>query len=343
MAKTPNSIIGVDLGRHTLKSVSLQRKGANRFVLNNYAVRVMPKTPETAAELAGELTMLFQEMGVTAKNCAVAVTSSDSIIRIIEQPATPTDVLRDAVRLNGMALLNQDVKEFVLDCAAIVAPAAEAAAGPALYLVCGLPRTQVRKVDEAFQTTRKNSVHNLQLAPVCAFNALEFSNQESFHNEAFLLVDIGHSSTTLTVGVKGELMLVRTIEYGGQTLVDALLAHGAKNRDEALRQLEENDEVAIAAAQLSLTALTRGISSSIGFFEGRREETISKVLVSGGIARSKALLKIISDELQMPCESWNPFQSCEVSLPAHRRQSLTEDFVSLNVACGAAAGALKGQ
>jgi hypothetical protein len=63
MAKTPTSIIGIDLGRYALKSVSMQRKGANRFVLNNYATRVMENPPATAEALATEIKLLFKEMG----------------------------------------------------------------------------------------------------------------------------------------------------------------------------------------------------------------------------------------------------------------------------------------
>src|SRR5438874_8579717 len=104
-----------------------------------------------------------------------------------------------------------------------------------------------------------------------------------------------------------------------------------------MRLLEEGDELTVENTRFSLAALTREISSSIGFFEGRREETISKVYVSGGVARSKALLDLLAAELQMPCESWNPFQTCEVAVTSARKKLLAEDFVSLNVACGAAA------
>ncbi len=342
MAKIPNSVIGIDLGRHSLKSVSLVRKGANRFVLNNYAVRTMEKTPETADDLAEELKLLLKQMGGSAKSCALGVSSSDSLIRIIEQPETPTEILRDAVRLNGMSLLNQDVKEFVLDCEQITKPAQSAHGMTARYLVCGLPRTKIMHVDEAFEKNRKNAIHNVQLAPICTFNAFEFANEETFNNEAFLLLDVGHDTATVTVGVKRELMLVRSIDYGAQTLIEALINSGAKTGEGALRQLEEKDEIADSTARLSLTVLTREISSSIGFFEGRREENIGKIFISGGIARSKALLSILSEELHMPCESWDPFKACEIALPSSRRKMFADDFVSLNVACGAAAEALKG-
>lgn len=343
--KLPTSVIGVDLGRYALKSVALSRRGANRFVLSNYSVRVMDSAPTTPEELSAQLALLFKDLGVPPKNCAVAVSSSDSLIRIIEQPETPPELLRDAVRINGMLLLNQEVKEFVLDCDRIATSQPEPAQpGEQLkYLVAGVPRTRVGMIDQAFQEQRKSSVHAIGLAPLCSFNAFEFAQPEIFNHEAFLLLDIGHNHSTVTVGAKRELVLVRAIEYGGQTFTEALVSHGACDSDEALRLLDEGDEITTDNARLLLAALTREISSSIGYFEGRREENIARVHVSGGIARSKALLGLLSEELDMPCEAWDPFKSCEIALPGHRKQLFTEDRVSLNVACGAATGALKGK
>lgn len=345
--KLPSSIIGVDLGRHSLKSVALQRKGANRFVLSHYAVRQMETAPETAEQLAAELKLLFADMGASAKACAVAVSSADSIIRILEQPETPTDILRDALRLNGLLLLNQDVKDFVLDCDTVSAADGEAAPANSgrqvRYLVAGLPRKQLGFIDDAFQACRKNSVHNIQLAPLCTFNAFEFANPDTFANQAFVLVDIGHTASTVTVGAKGEIVLVRSVEYGGGTLRDSLIADGAANGVAAMRALEEKDETTVEHARYSLSTLAREISSSIGFFEGRRDENIAKVFVSGGVARSKALLDILTEELRLPCEAWDPFQGCEISLPANRKPAFAEDFATLNVACGAAAEALGGR
>lgn len=352
--KIPNSVVGVDLGRHSIKTVALQRRGSNRFVMSNYSVHVMEAAPLTAEQLAAELKTALQEVGASAKTCAIAVSSSDSLIRIIEQPETPREILRDAIRLNGLSLLNQDVKEFVLDCEKITSsertPSGEAAAGaaaapasnqPVKYLVAGLARNRVQMIDAAFTMNKKSTIQNIQLASVCTFNAFEFSHPETFANEAFLLVDIGHQNSTVTVGVKKELVLVRAIEYGVNNLRAFLVANGAPNPEEAFKQLEAYDEAAVENARLSLAALTREIASSIGFFEGRREENISRVYVSGGGARLKTLLSILSAELHIPCEAWDPFSTCEMALPAGRKEKLAEDFVSLNVACGAAAEVLR--
>ena len=345
MAKIPNSVIGVDLGRHTLKSVLLQRKGGNRIVLGNYA-QIANEGSDSPEALALQLKQLFKEMGGSAKACAVAVSSADAIIRIIEQPDTPPNILRDALRFNGMSLLNQDCKEFVLDCDFILN--GEHAAQPATpnqprkYLVGGLPRIHIAQIDNAFQKTGP-ALSSIQLGPICSFNAFEFGHEETFANEAFMLVDIGHVSSTVTVGVKRELILVRSIEYGGKTLADALVSHAEADAANPMKALEQGDEIAVETARMSLAGLTREISSSIGFFEGRREENIAKIFVSGGPARSKAILNVLTEELQIPCEAWSAFEKCEVAVAGNRKEKLAADQASLNIACGAAAEFLKGR
>jgi Tfp pilus assembly PilM family ATPase len=91
-----------------------------------------------------------------------------------------------------------------------------------------------------------------------------------------------------------------------------------------------------------VNALVREIQSSIGFLEHRHEETISKVFVSGGASKSQTLLKVLGEELQLPCESWSAAAKCESTLSANRAASLIHEELDLNVACGAATELLKG-
>ena len=343
MAKAPNSVIGVDLGRYSLKSVLLQKKGPNRFVLTHYAAQTLDAPIDSAESLGRNLKSLFREMGGSAKACAIGVSSPESLIRIIEQPETPVEILRDALRLNGMALLNQDCREFVLDCDRI--PTNDRSNEPnslghKRYLVGGIPRTQVNMIGAALEHAG-NEPDIMQLAPICAFNAFEFTYEDVYNNQAFFLVDIGHTNSTVMVGVKRELILVRTIEFGGKSLVDALTGLSGEGREAVLQALEQEDEVMVEYTRVALNALIREIQNSIGFLEHRHEETISKVYVSGGPAKSQTLLKVLAEELNLPCESWSAVNNCESALPADRAATLARDSLDLNVACGAAAELLK--
>jgi len=347
MAKRADSVVGIDLGKHVLKGVALRRKGDHRFVLTSFASRPVPEEFASAEDLSRELKQLVRELGGSAKACAFAVSDPTNILRIIEQPDTPLDLLRNALRLNGLAVLNQECKDFVLDVAAVGGPGEERstsekapAGGTSVlaqtkYLVGGVPRSQVKMITAAANKIRL-SAELLQVAPVCSFNAFEFAYPEIFANDAFLLLDMGHLQSTVLIGSKGELMLVRSIDYGGKALMQALTAEDALDADAAWLMIQQGDEGMTEICRGSLARLGMEVRNSIGFFEGQREEAITRIFVSGGLARAETVLQALSDELSLPCEIWDPLETCEVALPAAKRQTLPNEFVSLNVACGAA-------
>ncbi|MGZ5001900.1 MAG: pilus assembly protein PilM, partial [Chthoniobacterales bacterium] len=203
------------------------------------------------------------------------------------------------------------------------------------YLVGGMLRPAVKQISDAVYKTRL-SPDLLQLAPVCSFNAFELAYPEIFANDAFLLLDMGHVQSTVLIGSKKELVLVRSVDYGGKSLTQALTADGALDANAAKVLMTEGDPGMTEICRVSLARLATEVRNSIGFFEGQREESIHRIFVSGGLARTETVLQILSDELGLPCEIWDPLESCEVALPAAKRQALPNEFVSLNVACGAA-------
>ncbi|CAN5473010.1 N/A [soil metagenome] len=350
MAKPSNSVIGIDLGKSAFKSVLLQRKGDHRYVLTNFASRPVPETIEGADALAQQIKLLLKDLGGSAKACTVAASDPDALLRIIEQPNTPVELLRSALRLNGLAVLNQECKDFVLDCAPVsaVALAGVAPDGAPIensgskmrYLVGGMLRPAVKQISEAMSKTRMPA-HILQLAPICSFNAFELAYPEVFTNEAFLLLDMGHEQSTVLIGHKTELKLVRSVDYGGKLFSEALSANGAVDTETARLLMQQGDAGMAEACHNSLIGLATEVRNSIGFFEGQSEESIHRIFVSGGMARTEMILQVLSDELGLPCEVWDPLETCEVALPPAKRQALASEFVSLNVACGAAISYLK--
>ncbi len=344
MVAPPRAVIGVDLGRYALKSVLLQRKGAGRFGITHFASRPLAGPVDTAEALSRELRALFKEMGGSAKLCAVAVSSPDALIRIIEQPQTPTQLLREALRLNGMAYLNQDCRRWVLDCALIAssesAPGEAATGGKAKYLVGGAPRVEVARVADAFSKAGQH-IGWLPLAPIATLNAFEFACGETFQNGAFFLLDIGHMTSTLMVGIKRELVLVRSIDCGGSLLLETLRSLTGEPHEVVLQALESEDELMVENTRMALGILAREISSSIGFFEANREANIDRIYVSGAPAKSQAILKVLSEEVKRPCSAWNAVARCEVGLAEGRLRAFEASALDLHVACGAAAEALE--
>ena len=350
MARRGDSVIGIDLGKHAFKAVSLKRKSDSRFVLTGFAAREVPEQFESTDQLTQELKLLLRDVGGGAKACALAISDPASLLRIVEQPRTPVDLLRNALRLNGLLVLNQECKNFVLDVAPVTSngnsgeESLESSSNVAVqgavatttkYLVGGMLRPAVKQISEAMSKTRVPA-EILQLAPICSFNAFEFAYTQVFNEDAFLLLDMGHLQSTVLIGSKGELVLVRSIDYGGKEFTEALTAEGALDADAAWIMVHEGDGGMAEICRSSLGRLATEVRNSIGFFEGQREQNISRIFVSGGLARAEMVLQTLSDELGLPCEIWDPLETCEVALPAEKRQALPSEFVSLNVACGAA-------
>jgi len=147
---------------------------------------------------------------------------------------------------------------------------------------------------------------------------------------------MGHLQSTVMIGSRKELVLVRSISYGGKDLIQALTADGGLD-DKAARVLTQEGDAGITEiCRTSLGRLATEVRNSIGFFEGQHEQNIHRIFVSGGLARTETVLQTLSDELGLPCEIWDPLETCEVALSPAKRQALPQEFVSLNVACGAA-------
>src|SRR5207253_997629 len=165
MAKRGNSVIGIDLGKRAYKAVLLNKKSETRYALTSFASHEVPEEVTAADDMAQHIKQLLKDLGGYTKSCALAVSEPGSLLRIIEQPNTPPALLRNALRYNGLSMLNQDCKDFVLDVASISngisganATAGEGEGAVAVqatattqtrYLVGGLLRSKVKEISEA--------------------------------------------------------------------------------------------------------------------------------------------------------------------------------------------------
>ncbi len=330
-----------------MKAVALARRGPGQVAVVNYSTRVVAEGFSTPEELTHQLRLLLREIDAGNRPCGVAVSGLDSMIRIIEQPHTPPELLREGLRLNGQMLLNQDCQHFVLDCdfakpndeVEAGSPASAHSAQPRFYVVAGLPRTRVAQISEAMMKNR-NTASVLQVAPVALFNAFESAYPEIAANEAFVLLDIGHMESAVLIGCRRELVLVRTIDFGGKTVTDALAGEGAVDRYTAITLLQQGDLGVVQVLSQQVMVLAREVTASIGFFEGQREETIRRIYVSGGPAAADVLLQVLSDSLDMTCELWDPFAKALVQLPRQKEGLIVNDLINLPIAFGAGLAAL---
>jgi len=158
-----------------------------------------------------------------------------------------------------------------------------------------------------------------------------------FTSEALALVDIGFKSTSICMLQKGELIVSRVVNIGGDKFTQGLAESMSISYAEA-----EGIKVGMPAEVQSnleplLTPLGRELRASIDFFEHQQDRTVRDVYVCGGSARSEFIIKSLESELMVPCKAWSPVANLQMALPPAQISEIEQVAPQLTVAMGTAA------
>src|SRR5262249_20998343 len=157
----------------------------------------------------------------------------------------------------------------------------------------------------------------LDAAPLALTNALV--HNAPLDREAFLLLDIGHTSSHLTLFQRGEPYFTRRLDFGGKSLTEAIVRSVQVPFDEAeeWKLAAGSDEpgfrVDWSTPEMSamLECLRRELVDemlrSLAFYRtvGNLPDQL-KLWVSGGSARLPGLAAQLSDLLGFPVLLFNP-------------------------------------
>lgn len=350
-SKQRSEIVAIDLGGRHTKAVHLQSRG-NRYYLIAYSIVDAP-TEQTALSvgvLAEHLKTVSQSLGNRAKEVTIALGAADTVVRRAEMPPMPVGDMRQLLKFNSKNYLQQDLADHVFDCNPIHArPASQggsekgeaprAASNKQRVLVGGAKRQLVDDVEAAI---KQAGLIPAQIVPglVGPVNSFEVAEPEAFANEAVALVDIGFKNTTVCMLQRGDLVMHRIVNIGGDRLTTGLADSMGISYPEA-----EGIKVGMAAeVQSSLdpivTSLGRELRAFIDFFEHQQDVPISQIYLSGGSARGELIVQALQLELLVPCKVWNPAQKLESALGAKMAAEFEPLAPHFAVAVGAGLSAL---
>ena len=355
-------MLAVDLGTRTTKAVLLERRGEvlalTRYMLMDAPISEKRISPEL---LSNHLRAVSQAMGGSTKSVALAIGLDDTVVRQVELPQIPVCEMRQVLKNNSKAYLQQDLQDYVFDCH-IFPPklAAPGAAAAEAQKPAGIPKFKVlaagakQQLMDDYQRAAKDagltpeSIVPGLIGPV---NAFEMAMPQVFANDSVALVDIGFKHSTICVLDRGELAMTRIVNIGGDKLTAGLAevmnityaeAEGIK-LGMAPKGTTEND---IAAFQTLVTAfesqvmpLGRELRASLDFFEHQHDRPVTQVFVSGGAGRSEMFLDMLRAEMIVECKTWNPACFLQLALPGQQTVEMEQIGSQLSVAIGAALAA----
>jgi type IV pilus assembly protein PilM len=271
----------------------------------------------------------------------------DSVVRQVEFPQIPVDEMRMVLKNNTKTYLQQDMPNHVFDCHIYLpktqgksAEAAKTSAIPKLKVIVAGMRQQV--IDD-FQT----AIRDAGLTPdhilpglIGPVNAFELALPEIFADESVALVDIGFKQSSVCVVDRGELVLSRVVNIGGDKLTAGLAEAMNISYAEA-----EGIKVGMApevqaTLESQVQPLGRELRASLDFFEHQHDRPVSHVYVNGGSAQSEMIMQMLHSELIVDCKTWNPTTSLQLALPGQQAVEIEHVGPQLTVAIGAALAVL---
>lgn len=364
-----NNIIGarrqtvaIVLGARTTKGVLVQREG-DAFRLLNYTLCETPALdPQAAPELLGEhLKNVFKSLEARTREFVLVIGMGDVLLRTAELPFYEPARARQVVKLNARTYVQQELTDHEVDCsladkasAEIIrarpttptigqgeggvsgAAAPEAKAQPRYRALVGAaPKALVEKLRSAAKAAGLE-ISKLTFSQTSLANAVSLARPEIAKDEVVALVDLGFKTSTVSILCNSQLYLTRVVGLGGDHFTKSLADNLGVNYAAAEGVKLLMPEKVEPKLRKLIATLTQELRTVIDFFEDQEVKRVSRILVTGGSARSNFVIETLHDELGTPCERLDPTSFLEVTLPPLKTGDLGKDGPQLAAAIGAA-------
>ncbi|MBM3858600.1 MAG: hypothetical protein FJ395_02995 [Verrucomicrobia bacterium] len=316
-ARKRDTVVGLDLGGHQWKGVVI-RRAAQGLQLSQYAVVPAPPNPGKAssqAQAAAAAQALLSQLNTSERQANVAMSTSNAVLAKIEMPRLSPEELRVAVSLNSIRYLRRDLSSYYLDAAELGDSAASSKTRrtPTMpVLVAGAPREEVLWCRSAL-TAARIKAETIELSAVAAINALQRSHAQVCEQNDVLLLDIGHQVTSLNFLRSGLPLMARLIPFGGAQITDQIVQTLGVPPAVAEQQKPSMNTETGEMMREPLQLLAREVRSSIDFVERQHDCAIRHAFAGGGTACNAAFLEILSQEIGLLIQRWNPLEGCDTA------------------------------
>ena len=345
-ARKRDQIIAIDLGGRSSKAVHVQRKGDN-LTLVNYAVLDAASHDKAISQevLTEHLKEIGRLLNVRSKHVTLALGVNDTVFKQAEVPLMNPADLRQMLKYSTKNYLQQELLDHVFDCHYVLprhatGPGEGSKPGAATAqklraIIGGAKRQTIEDVHAAIKAA--GFVPDQVVPSLCGpVNAFERAEPQAFAQEVVALVEVGFKGSTIIILGLGEIMLNRVVAIGGDQFTQGLADQLGTSYQEA-----ENIKIGMPGeVQQNLETLVqplgRELRASIDFFEHQQDQTVSKVFIAGGSARSELIVQALQAELIVPCQVWSPVKFLQLGLPPERMGDIEQVAPQLSVAIGAA-------
>jgi Tfp pilus assembly PilM family ATPase len=326
---TKNAVVGLDIGRHSVKAVWAVKQGKSAGIVRCETMRLALGGEDRHAVIRSWV----EKTGIGRHRCAIGLASDQAMFQPFllaeKDPRTPEQVAAmEVIRFNEMSS-----ETMIYDFAPL-----SLAEGDRRLLLC-MARPSVLGMSQELAKAVGMQIADMVPTPVALFNALESRSGAGGAPVAY--VNIGHSLTEVAVGVPAGLMFARSFMFAGRHFTEALAR--ARNVPEGQAETLKVTKGSLAADNPLAAALTAAADAWLSEFQscmavyqnhyGDKSHDPARIVLAGGGALLEGLPEYVASRLKV--ETVRAAATADGALPQGA------EIATYAVAAGLAAAAVR--
>jgi type IV pilus assembly protein PilM len=329
------SIVGLDIGSHSVKAVEVSRSGTTLALTGVGQARV--SAPDRVADAIGEA---FAAGGFKTRRVVTAVSGRSVIVRYVPMMNVPDEDLRRAVAYEADKYIPFDVDEVVLDCQKVDDGTAPSPGGQVKVLLVAVKRSvideHVAMVQKAGLTPVVVDCDYFALGNAFETRALRLGQEDA---SVRALLDIGAAKTSINI-LKGHTSHFTRDFYVAGNDVTETLAKRFGESPEDVERMKEDPGQAQESMKEAFSSVLEDIGSevrlSFDYYENQFDQQVQEVCLSGGSVLFPDADKMLSEVLGLEAKLWDPLEALDTSDLSEQVGQLGKNSARLVVAVGLA-------
>ncbi len=308
------SYVGIDLGHHTIKVLQIDRTTAG-WAIERLAVT--PTPPDAIKEsividpvaVGVAIKQLMREYHISASSCHIAVAGASVVVRTVRIPRMPEATLRKSIKYEASRYVPSSVEDSYIEFEIL----GETEEGQMDVLIVAAARDVLESRVKACEAAGLE-VESVDVEPFAAFRAVvEADHRFDWMDSTVAFVDLGASTTNISVIHKGTFAMTRSIPLGSQSLTEALKSYFKLSPEDAesgkaqlnlLELLEDadKDNPPLRVVQPQVDDLIRELRRSLNYYQSQQTDNaeaknVSTIILSGGGAKMAGLPEYVTHKL----------------------------------------------
>ncbi len=340
----PPPLVGVDIGTSSVKLIQLSASG-NSYRVEGFAIEPIPEGAVSEgmiaepAQVADAVKKALQRGSFKVKACAMAVTGSAVITKVINLPSDLSEEeIEGQIEVEAGQYIPYPREEVSLDFE-VLGPSPRNA--DLLEILLAASKTE--HVDARREVSELAGL-NVRVVDVEAYaiaNAFRLVRKGAGIDESETLgvLNIGSTISTMIVLRGDRSIYSREHSFGGHQLIEECMRRYGMDAEQAafLQRGEEppagfEDEVLEPFRQNVIQQISRALQ----FYSSSSDySSINTLFITGGGASIPGLAEAVGNEVGISCEVADPLKDLRLS-PKINARALDQARPSLTTACGLA-------